>query len=190
MSEFLENYFSGFKNVLDDFLTKNKNRENLEKVIGIFRELKNSKSCLYLIGNGGSAAIAEHMAVDFIKCNKIRAITFSGTPLITCFTNDYGHEFALQKAIEKFANAGDVLIAVSSSGSSKNILNACDSAKKAGMTAITFSGFSENNPLNSRGDYNFWVDSRSYGYLEMAHNVLIHYINDATFGKIEYYVKD
>jgi D-sedoheptulose 7-phosphate isomerase len=190
MSEFLEKYFSGFKGVLDHFLSHNKNRENLEKVVGILKELKGSKSGLYLIGNGGSAAIAEHMAVDFIKCNKIRAITFSGTPLITCFANDYGHEFALQKAIEKFANAGDVLVAISSSGTSKNILNACDSARKIGMTIITFSGFAEDNPLNGRGDYNFWVDSRSYGYLEMAHNVIIHYINDATFGKIEYYVKD
>lgn len=190
MNDFLNEYFTGFKWVLDDFLSESKNRENLQKVIGILKEIKNSKSCLYLIGNGGSAAIAEHMAVDFIKCNKIKAITFSGTPLLTCFTNDYGHEFALQKAIEKFAEAGEVLIAISSSGSSKNILNACDSAKKMGMTVITFSGFAENNPLNGKGDYNFWVNSRSYGYLEMAHNVLIHYINDATFGAIEYYIKD
>ena len=190
MSDFLTDYFSGYNRVLNDFLTLDDNKFNLEKAVALLKKIKNSTTCLYLIGNGGSAAIAEHMAVDFIKCNKIRALTFSATPLLTCFANDYGYEFAFQKAVEKYGNPGDVLIAISSSGTSKNILNACDAAKQKSMSIITFSGFNENNPLQNKGDYNFWVNSKSYGYLEMIHNVLIHYLNDAAYGKIEYSIKD
>ena len=96
---------------------------------------------IFLIGNGGSAAIAEHMAVDFTKNAGLRAMAVSGSPLLTTFSNDFGYEMVYQKAIEYFANKGDILIAISSSGASKNILNGCNAAKNKKMEVITFSGF-------------------------------------------------
>jgi len=189
MSEFLEKYFADYKEVLDGFLNKSENRTDIQNTINLLKGLKNSKSVVYLIGNGGSSAVVEHIAIDFTKCNKIRSIAFSGTPTLTCLANDYGYEQIFQKCLESYANKGDVLIAVSSSGSSKNILNACEAAKKIGMKIITFSGFQENNPLRSQGDFNFWVNSKSFGYLEIIHNLLLHYINDAIYGSAEYVIK-
>lgn len=190
MNDFTQKYFSGYFEVLKSFLAVPENLEHLSRATDLLKKYKNSPSQVFLIGNGGSAAVAEHMVVDFVKCNYIKAVTFSGTPLLTCFANDYGYEHAYAKAIERCAQTGDALIAISSSGTSKNILNACATAKKTGMTVITLSGFKSDNPLRQVGDVNLWVESKSYGYLEIIHNLIIHYINDALYGAIEYSVGD
>lgn len=181
---FLNEYFKGFKEVLDDFFDKEENHDNLNKVVKLLQDTKGTDRKIYLIGNGGSAAIAEHMAVDLTKSAGLKAVTISGAPMLTAFSNDYGYETAFQKAIEFLANSGDVLVAISSSGNSRNILNACAAAKDKGMKVITFSGFNKNNPLRDFGDFNFWMDSESYGFVEIAHNLLIHYINDACMAEI------
>jgi len=119
----------------------------------------------------------------------LRATAISGSPMLTTFSNDYGYERVFQKPIEIFGNEGDILIAISSSGSSVNILNACEAAKGRGMKIITFSAFKSDNPLRRKGDLNFWVDSKAFGYVELIHNVLIHYINDSIIGKAEYMIR-
>ncbi len=190
MSDFLNKYFSSYKEVLDSFVNKPENQKALEDAVTLLKSLKNTKSVLYLVGNGGSAAIVEHMAIDFTKCNRIRAVAFSGTPTLTCLANDYGYERMFEKSIEFNANAGDVLVAISSGGQSKNILNAVTAARKAKMKVITLSGFKPDNPLRASGDINLWVESKSYGFLEIIHGLLLHYVNDAIVGKIEYFCND
>ena len=76
----------------------------------------------------------------------------------------------------RFAKEGDLVLAISSSGKSPNILNGVTAAKKAGCRVITFSGFLANNPLRSMGDLNFYVPSRAYGLVEVSHLLLIHAI--------------
>ena len=187
MNEFFEKYFTNYHKVLSTFLTDHDNKHSLERVISLLLYIKKTNtSTLYLIGNGGSSAIAEHMAIDFTKNAGLRALAISGSPMLTTFANDYGYEYVFQKAIERFAREGDILMAISSSGASKNILNACATAKNKNMKIITFSGFDKNNPLRNCGTINFWVNSKSYGYVEMIHNLLIHYINDAIIGSSEY----
>lgn len=186
MPEFLHSYFAGFSAILDDFLAKPENRENLLGAVRILKNTREIGSTVYIIGNGGSAAIAEHASIDFTKNAGLRALSFSGTPFLTTFSNDYGYEYVFQKAIEKYGAPNDVLMAVSSGGMSKNILRGCVEAKKKGMTIITFSGFDESNALRSLGDINFWLDSQAYGYVEIGHSLLIHYLNDAIIGKVEY----
>lgn len=142
---------------------------------------------IILIGNGGSAAIASHVAVDLTKSAAIRAVNFNEPDMITCFANDYGYEQWLVKAIEFYGEGGDVLIAVSSSGQSKNILNACRAARNRSFDSIlTFSGFSPQNPLRSLGDQNFWVDSRAYNHVEMTHLFWLLAIVDVIIGRAEY----
>ncbi|MFH1644941.1 MAG: SIS domain-containing protein [Candidatus Omnitrophota bacterium] len=182
--DFLNEYFDGFKGVLNNFLENEENKDGLNKAVKLLQDTKGTDRKVYLIGNGGSAAIAEHMAVDFTKCAGLKAVTISGSPMLTAFSNDYGYETAFQKAIEFLANPEDILIAISSSGNSANILNACAAAKDEGMKVITFSGFDKSNPLRDFGDFNFWVDSKSYGYVEIMHNLLIHYMNDACMAGI------
>ncbi|MCK5214121.1 MAG: SIS domain-containing protein [Candidatus Omnitrophica bacterium] len=186
MSEFLTEYFDGFQDQLSAIIKDPQNQTNLEKAVDIFKDTKKNDKTIFLIGNGGSAAIAEHMAVDLTKNAKLKARSISGAPLLTTFSNDYGYEKVFEKAIEFYGNEGDVLIAISSSGASKNILNACAMAKQKGMAIITLSGFEKNNLLSKEGEINFYVDSKSYGFVEIIHNLLIHYINDAVIGKIEY----
>ncbi len=189
MSKFLKTYFDGYNKILNEFTADPKNQEDLQKAVDILKGLRESNSTIYLIGNGGSSAIAEHMAIDLTKNAGLRAMAISGSPMLTTFSNDYGYEKVFQKAIDSFGKAGDVLIAISSSGASKNILNACKTAKDKNMRIITFSGFNNDNPLRKEGDINFWVDSKAFGYVEIIHNLLIHYINDAIIGSVEYMIR-
>jgi D-sedoheptulose 7-phosphate isomerase len=124
-----------------------------------------------VVGNGGSAAMASHVAVDFTKAAGVRAITFNEADLITCFANDYGYEQWVVEALKAYADKGDVAILISSSGTSKNIVNGTLKAKELGLKTITLSGFSKDNDLNNKGDINFWIGSSSYNYVEMTHHV-------------------
>jgi D-sedoheptulose 7-phosphate isomerase len=185
----LKSYFKDFDAVLTACLNDSINRKGIEQSIDWIRQTKDQKTKIMLVGNGGSAGIAEHMAIDLTKNAGLRAMAISGTPMLTTFANDFGYEKVFQKGIEVFADKGDVLIAISSGGTSKSILNACTAAKAKGMTIITFSGFAGDNPLRKMGDANIWVDSRAFGYVEMIHHVIIHYINDAIIGKAEYMIR-
>ena len=91
--------------------------------------------------------------------------------MLTCFSNDYGYENWVAKAIEFYADKGDLIILISSSGTSKNIINGARKAKKMNCHLVTFSGFRKNNALSKLGDYNFWVDSKSYNFIENTHQI-------------------
>ena len=151
--------------------------------------LKKIKKCngkVIVIGNGGSAAMASHVAVDLTKAAQLRAISFNETSLITCFANDYGYENWPKQALLSYADSNDVLVLISSSGQSANIVNAAIQAKDMNIPVITFSGFDVNNPLRKLGVLNFWVDSKSYNIVEMTHHVWLVAIIDKIAGKIEY----
>ena len=134
------------------------------------------------IGNGGSMGIATHMAVDFSKNGGMRATAFGDGAMLTCLGNDFGYEDVFARQIEWHGRAGDVLIAISSSGKSPNILNGVQAARSRGGTIVTFSGFREDNPLRKAGDVNFYVRSMEYGFVEVAHQAIIHAILDLDMG--------
>ena len=129
---------------------------------------------LIFIGNGGSAAISSHQAVDYWKNGGLEAVAFNDASLLTCISNDYGYERVFAEPIRHFARTGDLLLAISSSGKSPNILQAVEAAKNLGCDVITFSGFNPSNPLRSMGETNFFVPSHSYGIVEITHLTLIH----------------
>ena len=143
----------------------------LEKSVDLIKAVRKKGKKLIIAGNGGSAAIASHVAVDLTKNAGVRAINFNEADLITCFANDYGYEHWVEQALNFYADEGDLLILISSSGSSANIVNAAKKAKGMGLAVITFSGFSKNNPLKSLGDLNLWVDSNKYNIVENAHSI-------------------
>jgi D-sedoheptulose 7-phosphate isomerase len=179
-------YFRDFNLILKKTLDDRETKKSLQKAVKVIKRTVKSGSKVILIGNGGSAAIAEHMAIDLTKNVGIRAITLGGNSQLTTLANDYGYEYVYSKGIEAYADKGDVLIAISSSGASANILNAVKSALKIGCFAITFSGFSKKNPLRQKGNINIYVSSNAYGYVEIIHNLLIHYLNDQIIGKAVY----
>jgi D-sedoheptulose 7-phosphate isomerase len=129
-------------------------------------------------GNGGSAAIASHMATDFSKNGGMRAWAMNDGSMLTCLANDYGYEHVFAKQIEFHGRAGDLLVAISSSGRSPNILAAVRVARRLGCTVLTMSGFRPDNPLRSTGDMNLYLESQAYGFVEVGHLALCHAIVD------------
>ncbi|MBU0686384.1 MAG: SIS domain-containing protein [Candidatus Margulisbacteria bacterium] len=182
----LKEYFEGFNTTLTECLKDVKCYQGLAAAVEMLKQTKMEGTKIILIGNGGSAAIAEHMAIDLTKNAGLRAITISGSPQMTTFANDYGYENIYSKGIEAYADRGDVLVAISSGGTSPNILNAVKAARKIGCKVVTFSGFEKGNPLGQMGDINIYVATSAYGYVEIIHNLLIHYINDQIIGKAVY----
>ena len=159
----------------------------LEQAASMVWAAHESGKKIILVGNGGSAAMASHVAVDFTKAAGIRAINFNEADLITCFANDYGYENWVVEALNAYADAGDLAILISSSGKSQNIINGAKKAKNMGLSVITVSGFLFDNPLRKLGDLNLWVDSTEYNIVEMTHHIwlvaIIDYIIDTKAGK-------
>jgi len=150
----------------------------VEKAINLIVNQTSNGNKVIFIGNGGSASIASHQAIDFFKNGGMRAIAFNDSSLLTCLSNDFGYEYVFEKPIDMFADKGDALVAISSSGKSENILRGADAAKNKGCHVITMSGFKSDNPLRSKGELNFYVPSDSYGYVEITHLTLCHCMVD------------
>ncbi len=183
-AEFLETYLNTFKDLTSPSPDLVK---SLIQVKNALLSAKQKGGKIIVVGNGASAAIASHVSVDLTKNARIRCINFNEADLITCFANDYGYEHWVEKAIEFYGDAGDVLIAISSSGQSENILNGCKAANKMGFsTVITLSGLSGDNPLRKMGDINLWVDSCAYNIIENLHQLWLLSIIDLIIGKAEY----
>ena len=154
----------------------------LKSAIDMIKKAAAKGNQVIFIGNGGSASISSHMAIDFWKNGHIKAVSFNDGAQLTCLGNDFGYEHVFEKPIEFFAEPGDVLIAISSSGKSENILRGVKAAKAKGCKAITMSGFNKNNPLRKMGDLNFYAPSNSYGFVEITHLAISHCILDCICG--------
>jgi D-sedoheptulose 7-phosphate isomerase len=153
--------------------------EGLSVVVAHLQKMKAEKKKAMIIGNGGSAAIASHLQNDLCKATKIRAMVFTDPPLLTALSNDICYAAAYRELVDLWGDKGDMLIAISSSGRSQNIISAVATAREKGCNPIvTISGFLMDNPLRSLGDLNMYVPSTEYGYVELAHSVLAHYISD------------
>jgi D-sedoheptulose 7-phosphate isomerase len=137
---------------------------------------------IIFVGNGGSAGIASHLAIDFSKNGGLRALAFNDPAALTCLSNDLGYENVFSKQIDFHARSGDLLMAISSSGRSPNILGAVKTARERNCKIVTYSGFTEDNDLRKWGDVNFYVRSREYGFVEVAHLALCHAILDIDLG--------
>ena len=133
---------------------------------------------LMFIGNGGSAGIASHMAIDYSKNGGLRSLAFNDGAALTCLGNDLGYDQVFAKQVEMHGRPGDVLIAISSSGRSPNILNAAKAARAGGIFVATLSGFDADNPLRRLGDVNLYLASHEYGFVEIGHAALCHAVLD------------
>ena len=151
--------------------------KGIQKNLGMLGNLKDRGGNLFLVGNGGSAGVVSHILTDFINVNKLNARTLHESSLLSCMSNDYGYENSFSESLSTLAREKDLLIAVSSSGCSPNIHNAVKSVKKVGGEVITLSGFGHDNPLRSMGDLNIWLDSKSYGLVEIGHLFYLHYLS-------------
>ena len=133
---FLKNYL----NDLSDTIRPGKDIINdLIQVRNIFLKISKKKGKILIFGNGGSAAIASHVSVDLTKNAKIRTVNFNEADLITCFSNDYGYERWIEKAVDFYGDEGDLLIVISSSGRSQNMLNGIKAARNGNFNSVPIS---------------------------------------------------
>ena len=187
-TKFLDEYFDDFKNIIN--FNSNEIKKKLINLKKIFITTKKNRKKILIFGNGGSAAIASHFSVDLTKNAKIRCTNYNEPDLITCFSNDFGYERWVEMAIKYYGNKGDVLIVISSSGKSKNMINACIAARKKKFSKIiTLTGHLVNNPVKKLGDINLWVNSKAYNYVENIHQFWLLSLVDLVIGKKNYLPK-
>ncbi|WP_303814480.1 SIS domain-containing protein [Selenomonas ruminantium] len=144
----------------------------------VFADIRRLNGKVFFIGNGGSAGISMHMTTDFLKNGRVRTHSMHDPATLTCLANDYGYENVFSKQLEMAAEEGDMLVAISSSGRSENILRAVHVARNMGCHIVTFSGFAVDNPLRKLGDFNVYVPCDSYGIVESIHQLILQQIVD------------
>ena len=182
--EFLTLYLKDFSELVKP---DEKIIDQLEKMADLIKAINSKGNKVLIFGNGGSAAISSHFSVDLTKNAGLRCVNCNEADLITCFANDYGFERWVEKAVDFYGDEGDLLIVISSSGSSKNMLNGVRAARNGKFEAVvTLSGFDNNNPLCQLGDINLWIDSRAYNFVENIHQVWLLAIVDLIIGSREY----
>lgn len=185
-SKFINNYQMDVSKSIDEIFKNQK-----DKIIRLAESIKNikrNKGKIIIFGNGGSAATASHFSVDLTKNAKIRAINFNEADLITCLSNDYGHDNWVKKAIEFYIDKNDLVILISTSGNSKNVINAAKFLKKKKFSFFSLTGMKKNNLLNkiSISKNNLWVNNMSYNQIEIVHHLVLLLIIDILIGKSVY----
>ena len=154
---------------LIDFL---KNIDN-KKIDLIYDKLISNKKKLIVIGNGGSASTASHFSIDFNNNVKKQCLNFSDHSMLTCLANDYGYENWVKEVVKVHCKKGDILLSISSSGESLNIINGILEAKKKNVFCISLTGFKKNNQVSKISDINFWVNSENYNVVETVHLIIL-----------------
>jgi len=152
--------------------------EGALEVVEFVVDARHAERKVMAIGNGGSATIASHLVNDLTKSVGVRAKVFTDISLLTAISNDEGYEFGYEQQVAQWAEPGDVLFAISSSGRSVNILRAAQHAAGRGVRVVTLSGFDPDNVLRRHGVLNFHVPSHDYGPVELSHGVIAHYLTD------------
>jgi D-sedoheptulose 7-phosphate isomerase len=180
MSESVEEYLDGYVSHLRGTVVTRRGgssaslADGVADAIALVREARARGSKMMFIGNGGSAAIASHSALDFWHVGEVRAVSFDGEAQLTCMANDYGFERVFSIPIETFSDEGDILVAISSSGESENIVRGVEAARSRACAVVTLSGFSPDNRLRTLGDLNFHVPVARYVYVESIHGAILH----------------
>lgn len=151
----------------------------LQDTVRLLAATHGSDGTIYLLGNGGSAAIVSHVQTDLVNAAGLRAFTLHESSLLTCMANDRSYPAAFSEILKRLRpKATDFLLIVSSSGRSQNLVNAADTFLNHGGRVITLTGFANDNPLRRLGQINLWIDSDDYGLVECAHQFLLHNLTD------------
>lgn len=156
---------------------------NLDEGLNLFAEKvryiqQESKGLLFFCGNGASASMAEHMSHDWFQNGVVNTTTCAEVSHITAISNDISYEEVFSYRIRRILSDSDMLVAISSSGNSPNIVNAIKAAKEKGAFTVSVSGKGDDNKIRQMCDLNFYVPLPTYGEVESAHAVLLHCMLD------------
>jgi D-sedoheptulose 7-phosphate isomerase len=149
------------------------------EINGILKKLRKSKNKIYFFGNGASAAFANHMALDFSKNGKIIARSLSDSALLTALSNDYSYEKAMLEYLKiEGVTKDDLVITISSSGNSQNIVSVLDYCKERKINSLSLSGLKQDNKSIELANYSIYVPMKTYGMVECIHQIFLHLILD------------
>ena len=171
-----------FISIYADRLNQSLKTLDLQKVEQTFEAISKgikSKATIYTCGNGGSSSIAEHLVCDFVKGASSdstidpKVVPLLSTPTVTAIANDKSYKEIFSYQIKKLGKEGDILLSVSSSGNSENIIEAINTAKLKGLLTISFVGF-DGGVAKEISDFSIHVNSNNYGICEDAHHALMH----------------
>ena len=161
-------------------------RNKINLICKLIKNTSKKGGTVYLAGNGGNASTASHMSTDLTKNAKIKSMSFNDVNLITCFSNDYGYENWLKAAIKYYTKPNDLIVLLSVSGESKNLINAANFCKRKKIKLITITGAKKNNLLSQKGNINYWINSKAYNIVEVVQMTILASIVDKIIGKSEY----
>ncbi len=182
--DFLNEYWDIYRKLL----FQSRNDQELIDTKNLFKEVDHNGGKIIFVGNGASASLSSHAATDLTKQGKIKSIALNDHNLITALSNDYGYENWVAKALEYYCENNDLLVLISVSGESNNLVNAVKYAKKNSIGTLSITGFHKKNKLKTLTDFSLWVDSKSYNIVESIHTIWITLIIDLIVGKANYSV--
>lgn len=179
----MDSYLEEIKNGIDHIEIEANGKmipyENgIQEILSLLFMAKKDKRRVFICGNGGSAGVAIHMTADFLKNGGLNMQNLYNQATLTCICNDLNYEYVFSKQLELMAQKDDILIVISSSGESKNIIRAITYMKELGGIVITLTGFSKQNTVRQMGDYNIYVPSDCYGIVESLHNIILQQLVD------------
>ena len=150
-----------------------------DKAFGMWMDvtmsIREQKNTVFLIGNGASASMASHVAADLAKNAHVHTEVFFDLSLITAIANDTSYEEVFAEPLRRRMKEGDMLVAISSSGQSPNVLRAVREAKNLDGFAVTLSAMRSENELRNLGHLNIYVPASTYGMAETCHAAILHY---------------
>lgn len=180
MKNYMDDYFETVKDGLTNTIATDGKGQVIEKNqameiwVDKSEERKKNKGIFFFVGNGASATMAEHLSHDCFQNADFLTETVSETSHLTAISNDVSYEDVFSYRIGKMLGGKDVLITISSSGNSPNIVKAIETAKNLGVYVVTLSGKDKDNKSRQMGDLNFYVPLPTYGLVESAHAILLH----------------
>ena len=163
LNNFIKKYKTNFVSVL-----KKIEKKDISNLYNQILKVKKTKSKIMIFGNGAGASIASHFANDLTNTSGIRAMSYDNTAQITCFSNDYLFQNWIKKTIDSYVNKGDLVILLSASGNSQNMINAAKFCTREKINFFSITGFKKNNKLNLKSKNKIWINSLSYNFVEMS----------------------
>lgn len=177
-------YVSSFQNLLGRTSIRNEGGEEMDmdqgfgEWVACARAVRDRSGTIFMIGNGASASMASHFSADLAKNAGMHTEVFSDLSLVTAISNDLGYEHVFAEPLRQRGKKSDMLVAISSSGKSKNILSAVDVGRSLGLVIVTLSAMNPENPLRKTGFFNVYVPVNTYGLAESCHAAILHYWMD------------
>jgi len=149
--------------------------EGLNALMQELLDARSRDASVWWVGNGGSASLCAHFSQDIVNKMKVRSFAFMDAALLTCMSNDYGYSEVFRRPLDTMARAGDVLVVISSSGESENILRCAELAHENGLRLITVSAFQSDNSLwHHEANVSLHMPCQHYGIAETGHSILLH----------------